>query len=164
MKKQMTGGLVLTLLVAGFAFMPITRAEEDTASVQAAADSFYAALNAMFAGDAEPMKAVWSHADDITYMGPTGGLKKGWPDIAQVWEEQAANKLGGKVTPEEMQINAGQDIAITSNYEIGENFDRDGNLQKVSIRATNVFRKENGAWKMIGHHTDLLPFLENKAE
>jgi len=28
----------------------------------------------------------------------------------------------------------------------------------VSIRATNVFRKEGGQWKMIGHHTDLLPF------
>jgi hypothetical protein len=31
----------------------------------------------------------------------------------------------------------------------------------VSIRATNLFRKESGAWKMIGHHTDLLPFLES---
>ncbi len=28
----------------------------------------------------------------------------------------------------------------------------------VSLRATNVFSKENGAWKMIGHHTDMLPF------
>jgi ketosteroid isomerase-like protein len=33
---------------------------------------------------------------------------------------------------------------------------------QVSIRATNLFRKENGAWKMIGHHTDLLPFLEKE--
>jgi hypothetical protein len=26
-----------------------------------------------------------------------------------------------------------------------------------SIRATNIFRKEDGQWKMIGHHVDLLP-------
>ena len=31
-----------------------------------------------------------------------------------------------------------------------------GKAEKVSIRVTNVFRKENGAWKVIGHHTDLL--------
>ena len=38
-----------------------------------------------------------------------------------------------------------------------------GNIVPVSIRATNIFRKENGAWKMIGHHTDLLPFLDKEA-
>jgi hypothetical protein len=23
-----------------------------------------------------------------------------------------------------------------------------------------VFRKENGKWKMVGHHADILPYLE----
>ena len=59
-------------------------------------------------------------------------------------------------------IKVGQDIAITHNYEIGENIDKAGSRQKLSIRATNVFRKEGGQWKMIGHHTDLLPYLEKK--
>ena len=31
-------------------------------------------LNLMFAGDLGPMKDVWSHADDVTYMGPDGGF------------------------------------------------------------------------------------------
>jgi ketosteroid isomerase-like protein len=43
--------------------------------------------------------------------------------------------------------------------EVGDNV-VDGKPQQVSIRATNTFRKENGQWKMIGHHTDLLPFLQ----
>jgi ketosteroid isomerase-like protein len=34
-----------------------------------------------------------------------------------------------------------------------------GQPQTVTIRATNIFRRENGQWKMIGHHTDLLTFL-----
>ena len=57
----------------------------------------------------------------------------------------------------------GMDFAwedIASNYEIGQNVATDCTPEKVTIRATNVFRKENGSWKMIGHHTDLLPFLE----
>ena len=129
-------------------------------AVIAAAGQFYTALNAMFTGDVGPMKDVWSHSDDVTYMGPGGGFQKGWKAVLASWEKQAAMKLGGKVMPQDMQVTAGQDIAITSNYEIGENVGKDGKPQKLSIRATNMFRKEGGQWKMIGHHTDLLPYLE----
>ena len=148
--------LMFMMVTAGFAHA----AEGDSTTVTGAVENFYTSLNALFTGDAEPMKAVWSHADDVTYMGPAGGLKKGWSEVAAIWDEQASLKLGGKVTPEQMQITEGQDIALTSNYEVGENVDKDGTLQKVSIRATNIFRKEDGQWKMISHHTDILPYLE----
>jgi ketosteroid isomerase-like protein len=157
---------LLVLVVAGMSLGfagPARATAADTAAVAAAAEQFYVALNAMFAGDAEPMKEVWSHADDVTYMGPAGGFQKGWAEVLAVWVEHAAMKLGGKVTPERMEITVGQDLAITHNFEVGENYDKDGNLQKVSIRATNMFRKEDGQWKMIGHHTDLLPYLEKNA-
>lgn len=157
MKKQMAWLLVFMMTGASF-----THAAEADAALVTAVGQFYTALNTMFTGDAGPMKEVWSHADDVTYMGPAGGLEKGWPAIEAIWDKHAAMKLGGKVTPERMVINVGQDIALTHNYEIGENFDKDGNLQKVSIRATNIFRKESGQWKMIGHHTDLLPYLEKQ--
>ncbi|HRK62529.1 MAG TPA: nuclear transport factor 2 family protein [Candidatus Omnitrophota bacterium] len=163
MKKQMVWLFMFLLAGTSFCFTNPAFAENDPAdAVQAAADQFYVALNAMFTGDSEPMKAVWSHADDVTYMGPAGGFQKGWLNILPIWEETAAMKLGGKVTPEHMQMTLGQDVAITHNYEVGENFDQDGNLQQVSIRATNIFRKEDGEWKMIGHHTDLLPYLEKQ--
>ena len=106
------------------------------------------------------MKEVWSHADDVTYMGPGGGFQLGWSQVLESWEAQAAMKLGGKVMPEQMRITVGRDIAITNNYEKGENINAGEKPQNVLIRATNIFRKEDGKWKMIGHHTDLLPFLE----
>lgn len=121
--------------------------------------SFYKALNVMFTGDAEPMSEVWSHAGDITYMGPMGGLETGWPAISTMWTEQAALKLGGTVDPEDVHVAAGRDLAVVVDVEKGSNVDADGNPLTVSIRATNTFRQENGAWKMIGHHTDLLPYL-----
>ena len=58
-----------------------------------------------------------------------------------------------------MRGQAGASIAVVSCIEAGENI-IDGKPQKVSIRATSTFRKEDGEWKMIGHHTDLLPFLQ----
>ena len=135
-------------------------AEKDEQPVRNAVAQFYAALNEMFTGELGQMKKVWSHADDVTYMGPGGGFQVGWNDVLKNWEAQAAMKLGGKVEPADMRITVGTDLAVVSNYEKGENINAKGEPQKVSIRATNLFRKENGAWKMIGHHTDLLPYLE----
>lgn len=134
-------------------------AEKDEAAVRKAAGQFYKALNTLFKGDAGPMKEIWSHAEDVTYMGPVGGFQVGWSQVLASWEAQAALKLGGQVEATEMRITAGQDLAITHNYEKGENKGQDGKAQTVLIRATNIFRKEKGEWKMIGHHTDLLPHL-----
>jgi len=133
---------------------------EDEKAVIEAAAKFYAALNALFTGDLGPMKEIWSHADDVTYMGPGGGFHVGWDQVLANWEAQAALKLGGDVQAEDMQTTMGQDIAVTHNYERGENTNVDGKPQKVSIRATNLFRKEGGTWKMIGHHVDPLPFIK----
>ena len=140
------------------ALLHATAARADEAAVRAAADRFYAALNVMFTGDAGPMLDVWSHADDVTYMGPGGGLHVGWSQIQPIWTATADMKLGGSVEPTEMRVNAGSDIAVTSNFEVGHNI-VNGQPQTVTIRATNIFRLENGQWKMIGHHTDLLTFL-----
>ena len=128
--------------------------------VRAATEEFYSALNGVFTGELGPMKKLWSHNDDVTYMGPGGGFRLGWKQVLADWETQADLKLGGKVEPKEMRITVGRDLAIVSNYEIGQNMMADGKPQEVKIRATNLFRNENGTWKMIGHHTDILPFLQ----
>ena len=149
-------------VVAVLACVAVTTAQASDRGEKAVGEAtaqFYAALNAMFTGDVGPMKDVWSHAADVTYMGPGGGFLVGWDQVLAIWEAQAAMKLGGTIKPEGMRITAGPDIAIASTYEEGENTNADGKPAKVSIRATNLFRKENGKWKMIGHHTDLLPFL-----
>ncbi len=131
----------------------------DEQAVREAAAKFYSALNVMFTGDAGPMKDVWSHADDVTCMGPAGELKQGWPAVLADWEAQAALKLGGDVQPVDLHVTVGQDLALTNSWERGQNVGADGKVEVVSIRATNLFRKEGSSWKMIGHHTDLLPFL-----
>ncbi len=149
----------LLALAACIAATPARGSEHEEKAVLEATAQFYAALNAMFTGDLGPMKAVWSHADDVTYMGPGGGLQIGWVQVLASWEEQAARKLGGEVQLKDMQVTVGRDIAITQGFEKGQNVDAEGRAQKVSIRATNLFRKEDGRWKMIGHHADLLTFL-----
>jgi len=134
-------------------------AAKERGAVLAANAQFYAALNQMFKGELAPMKVMWSHADDVTYMGPTGNFERGWAAVLKDWEGQAALKLGGRVEPTDIRVVLGRDLAVISNYEIGENTNAQGKIERLKLRATNIFRKEGRRWKMVGHHTDLLPYL-----
>jgi len=148
--------IVLFLAVAGVSAQD---SHDDKAAVLAANTQFYAAINQMFKGNISPIKAIWSHADDVTYMGPTGQFEHGWSTVLKDWEGQAAMKLGGHVMPVEIRVVVGQDLAVVSDYELGENTNANGKVEHLKLRATNIFRNEGGQWKMIGHHTDPLPYL-----
>ena len=155
--------ITLSLLVlTGAALMvaaPARAADDNTQAVKAAVATFHEALNRLFTGDAAPMKAIWSHADDVTYMGPTGTKQVGWSQVEPHWDKQAAKKLGGKVDAVDVHVTASPQLGVAVYYEKGENI-IDGKVQPVSIRATTTFRNENGQWKVIGHHTDMLAYLQ----
>lgn len=137
----------------------VSTAPSDESTVQQATVNFYTAINAMFQGDIEPMKDVWSHADDITYMGPDGTVNVGWNKVLGNLQNQATMKLGGEIRHEQIMVTIGRDLAVMECHEIGENI-VNGKPTQILLRATNVFRKENGEWKLIGHHTDKLPFMQ----
>ena len=105
------------------------------------------------------MDRIWSHADRVICMGPGGGIATGWDEVQAMWQEQAKMLLGGHVDPDELHVTVGADLAIIECYEVGSNRDPLGAELPVRIRVTNSFRKQQGQWKMIGHHTDLLPYL-----
>jgi ketosteroid isomerase-like protein len=130
------------------------------AEITAAHNQLYAGLNTMFTGDIEPLNNVWSHSDSITYMGPFGGMLKGWKEVGADFAKVAAMKLGGKITANNLHVYGGNDIGYTTCVEEGENISPDGNVIKVSHRATNIFHLEGDKWKLVHHHTDISSQLE----
>jgi ketosteroid isomerase-like protein len=156
----------IMLAVAGLAVAtaagaaPARKATPKTSeqAVAAAVANFYIALNAMFTGNGQPMMAAWSHGKDVTYMGPDGHYLIGWDQIGPTWNAQAARKLGGHVDAQQLHSVVGTDLAVVNCIESGENI-VDGKAETVRLRATNVFRKEAGGWKLIAHQTDLLGYM-----
>ncbi len=137
------------------AILPLTtpaHAAQGTAATRKAVADFYKALNTMFAGDVGPMEKLWSRRPDVTYMGPDGAFRHGWIEIDADFAAAAAKKLGGTVEAKDITIALGRDVAVVGDTEIGS---RNGHTN--AVRATNVFRLENGQWKMIAHHVDPLP-------
>lgn len=137
----------------------MVKLQESTSEVSAAVQEFYKALHDMFQGDISSMEHIWSHEDDVTYLGPQGGILVGWNQVFEAWKKQAQMKLGGKVNHQDVHIIREGNIGIVQCNEIGSNV-VNGKNQQVRIRALSIFRKENGKWKVISHQTDLLSHLK----
>ena len=124
-----------------------------------ASDQFYAALNRMLNGDVRPMMEVWSHSSDVTTMHPIGGREVGWEQVRVPWEQIAAISSGGQVTLRDPLIRVVGDMAYQVGIEAGE-----GTLagEQVSFdqRVTNIYRRETGGWKIVHHHTDVAPAMQ----
>ena len=151
--------LLALAIVAPFTLHTASAIDENKMEVKQAVTQFYSALNTMFKGELGPMKHIWSHAADVIYMGPGGGVQVGWPAVLAEWKKQAAMKLGGQVQPTDIHLVMNGDLAVVQDIEVCSNTNAAGQTSTISIRATNVFHKEGQEWLMISHHTDLLPSM-----
>lgn len=121
--------------------------------VRQASDRFYAALDSMLNGDAAPMADVWSHDPTVSTMHPLGGREVGWDAVRGSWEAAGQAFEGGTQEVSDLEVCVLGDTAYTTGIEhvdatIG------GKSLHFDIRATNIFRREDGEWKVVHHHTD----------
>ncbi|WP_159521199.1 YybH family protein [Sunxiuqinia indica] len=129
-------------------------ANED--EVRKASSQFYTALNKMVNGNAQSLKEIWSHGQQVSTMHPVGGCQIGWDDVWNSWDQVAQVSSDGKVELKDQLIVASADLAYETGTEDAE-FKIAGNKVHGQVRVTNIYRKENGSWKIVHHHTDLAP-------
>lgn len=115
-----------------------------------------AALGELVEGRPEPFKALWSHADDVTIMGAFGGFDRGWDNVARRldWASAGIGASGRRV--ENLLTIVGKDLACTVDLEHMERT-RDGRTHHRVLRCTQVYRREDGSWKVVVRHADELP-------
>lgn len=124
-------------------------------TLKAANDAFYAALNENFTGNTQPLIEIWSHGEDVSDQGPFGARLDGWKAVEEEFLKEGAMKLGGEVVCKNLIVRAGKEFGYTACVEEGVNMSADGKPVVVRFRATNIFKMENGSWKMVHHHTDI---------
>jgi len=160
LKRGLKVSLGTVIIVAGlvvrgphtFAAEPGGKSAE--AGVRQASDQFYAALGSMLAGDATPLGEVWSHAADVTNMGPIGDRQVGWEAVKAQFDGEAKRKMGGSVSCKDLLVRATANLGYTLCVEHGEQLSARGKPIVVEHRVTNIFRREQGKWKLVHHHTD----------
>ena len=124
--------------------------------VRAASTQFYTALNSMANGDASPMADVWSHDATVTTLHPIGGRQNGWDEVRGSFEGVAQLASDGRVDVRDQSIQVVGDLAYEVAVEYGQ-FTVAGERITVEHRVTNVYRRQDGVWKIVHHHTDISP-------
>ena len=76
------------------------------------------AQDAFQRGDAEPIKALWSHADDVTLFGALGGHERGWAAIGSRLSQVARmNTSGAHKGDDVLTTIVGADLALMVRIE-----------------------------------------------
>jgi ketosteroid isomerase-like protein len=126
--------------------------------VRQASAQFYAALNSMGNGDASKMPDIWSHSATVTTMHPIGGREVGWDEVKAPWGQVAQLTSDGQINLNDQLIQVSGDMAYEVGTEQGQ-ATMAGEQVAINQRVTNIYRRENGAWKIVHHHADVSPAM-----
>jgi ketosteroid isomerase-like protein len=112
---------------------------------------------AFYLGDPEPCKALWSRGDDVSLFGAFGPCKTGWGQVGKTIDWVASRYREGTVTLEYEVIHEGADLAYTVGYEIGDLALDGAPITRQRLRVTQIYRREDGQWRLIHRHGDFAP-------
>ena len=112
---------------------------------------------AIYLGNPEPFKALWSREDDISLFGAFGPCKKGWHQVEKTVDWVASRFREGAVTAEYEVVHEGADLAYTVGYEIGDVVLDGAPMTRQRLRVTQIYRREDGQWRLVHRHGDFAP-------
>jgi ketosteroid isomerase-like protein len=119
-------------------------------------ERYHLGLGALVNGDPEPLKEIFSHRQDVTFANPFGPPARGWDEFARAMEGSAANYRDGEIVGfENLAKDITPELAFTVEMEryrtkVGGSED----ISPVTLRATSIFRLEDGTWKVVHRHSD----------
>lgn len=160
----------LTLVMAALALTPLAgtafaqpsastaEASANEKAIRAATTLFYEALNTAIQGNFDPLSAIWSHRPDISDFSADGSEEFGWNAVHEHIRNTVRLYPSGRIGAQDVRViadgDADGDIGYSVVIETGQMRSPDGPMVKFSQRATNIFRREQGQWKLIHHHAD----------
>jgi ketosteroid isomerase-like protein len=117
---------------------------------------FHLAVGEFLKGNPEPNKELFSHREDVTIANPYGPPVRGWEQVARVIERASLLRRDGELVSVEI---IGKYVTPELAYvvEIEHARAKVGGREDVTpydLRATMVFRPEDGVWKIMHRHAD----------
>ena len=107
-------------------------------------------------GNPEPVKQMWSHEEDVSVANPYGPPVRGWEKVSGVVEHAASQRRDGEATGFEV-VAKGVTPELAYVVQIERARSKVGDREDVTpyaVRATMIFRSEEGAWKIVHRHAD----------
>jgi ketosteroid isomerase-like protein len=108
-------------------------------------------------GDAAGIKKFYSHREDVTVFGGFGGYQRGWAEVGLRLEWAASQFAGGTYSQKDLSTTVGSGVACLVSLERWSYFNAGDRADTVlELRVTQVFRREDGEWRLIHRHADHL--------
>jgi len=133
------------------------KAAEIPVGLQQTLDRVHLATVAIGRGDPEPYMRLWSRADKVSLFGAWGPCKQGWDQVSQTFRWVATRFTGGELRCEDLIVNVSGDLAYTVGYERGAMAVDGQEPEPMSIRVTQIYRREDGEWRLVHRHGDFAP-------
>ncbi len=160
--------LLVILVCPQFGCTPAqVRSDETTAdsSFKAFLPEWERAQSRFINGDPTLWKQHASHRGDVTILGAFGGYgEKGWDAVGARydWASSQYTGAGATMKVEYLSIVVSGDLAFTTGIEHqeGARVSDQQNPGRRALRATQIFRSEDGAWKLMHRHAD--PLVEKQ--
>jgi ketosteroid isomerase-like protein len=127
--------------------------DRDTLEAEKANERFYQALNE---SNLDRMEEIWSHTMAARCIHPGWDILIGWTAIRESW--QSIFSAGGDLSVEaaEVEVNIVGEVAWVQCLEQIRNTGDAGDQLSVA-RATNLFVRDDGGWRMVLHHASPIP-------
>jgi ketosteroid isomerase-like protein len=118
-----------------------------------------AAEKALHDGNVEPRLALWTRERPVTLLGAKL-TATGWDEIDPSFREVASwFSRSESYEFEVIAAGASADLAYTVGYERNVVI-ANGERREYTLRATHVYRRENGQWRIVHRHADPVPDVE----
>lgn len=114
---------------------------------------FEKAIAAQLEGNTEPFKALWSHKPDVMIFGAQGGMEKGWPEVGDRLDWVSGVVRARLTRLENVSTVISGPMALTADFEHMVR-SLDGREYERTLRVTQGYRFEDGAWKIFYRHGD----------
>lgn len=127
-------------------------------SVNDAIAALHAAMAKVANGDVSAIKALYSHTADATSFYGWGGYEKGWDAVSTRWTWAGQQFKGGTVSYQNVStVVTGEMFYVTDieTYRMSAMAGVEGPTGWTN-RVTHIFRKEDGAWRLVHRHGNRL--------
>lgn len=103
--------------------------------------------------ETEAFLQLWSHSPDASIMAAVGGHHIGYENVANLLTWVSARVTFDTFVPHVLIVRADGNLAFSVQLEDYTNLAAD---QLLTLRATHVYRREEGAWRLIHRHAEVL--------
>ena len=106
-------------------------------------------------GDAAPLERLSTRKGPATFLAPGGGYEKGAEAVLSAYRDGAAHFESGETTFEVIAMEAGPDLAYVTGIQHAKIIAKGKpGAKPMDLRITEVFRREDGEWKLVHRHAD----------